>query len=178
MVQSIEVNIRLHVHYSPYNCVVYILLIQAWHLIKLSYFFVTAATSFNVVSIESFSSHESNEHITLVAQIHSLWTTGKIPPQCQSTSICCLFLTNEEYFMHVLLQQHIALVSTFPMNPLSCSNMEKWLRYNRLNLASLFSHSSQIWHNNLAQGHWPALSCQVIVPCLVLVADMMLYTIQ
>ena len=80
--------------------------------------------------------------------------------------------------MHVLLLQHIVLVSTFLMNPLSCSNMEKWLRYSRLNLASLFSHSSQIWHNNLAQGRWPALSCQVIVPCLALVADMMLYTIQ
>ena len=34
-------------------------------------FFVTTATSFNVVSIESFSSNESNEHITSVAQIHS-----------------------------------------------------------------------------------------------------------
>ena len=130
-----------------------------------------------MVSMESFGSNESNEHITSVAHICSLSTTGKIPLQHQLT-ICCLFLTNEEYFMHVLLQQHIALVRTFPMNSLLCSNMEKWLRYSRLNLASLSSHSSQIWHNNLAQGHWPALSCQVIVPCLVLVADMMLCTIQ
>ena len=34
-----EVNIQLDVHYSPYKCVVYPLVIWAWQLIKMPYLF-------------------------------------------------------------------------------------------------------------------------------------------